>query len=150
MLKKHLIDQGYCFIQDKTQMDVAIIHNFLSTQSTWAINIPLNIVEKSIQNSMCFAILHRDELVAFARVITDMATFANLVDVFVLNKYRGIGLSAWLTEEILKHPELQKIRRFTLTTSTANKLYAKFGFQPVEGSKIFMQLYQPDVYTWLN
>ncbi|NNM59779.1 MAG: GNAT family N-acetyltransferase [Legionellales bacterium] len=131
-------------------MDLDIIHQFLSTESTWAIGISKETVQKSIQNSVCFAILYEEKLVAFARVITDKATFANLVDVFVVPVHRGKGLGRWLTQEILIYPEFQGLRRFTLATTTANGLYAKFGFEPVEGSKMFMQIYKPTIYSEQN
>lgn len=141
-----LANEGYRFTEDKLLMDVDIIYGFLTEESTWARGISKEMVMKSMQNSLCFAILYHDALVAFARVITDKATFANLVDVFVLKDHRGKGLGAWLTKEILAHPELQGLRRFTLATSTANGLYEKFGFEPVEGSSLFMQIYEPDIY----
>ena len=144
-MKNYMLEE-YLYTENKTLMDIDIIHNFLSKESTWARNIPRNTVEISIQNSMCFAILHERKLVAFARVITDKATFANLVDVFVLKEYRGKGLAAWLTDKILKHEQLSKLRRFTLATTTANGLYLKFGFEQVEGSNVFMQINRPNIY----
>lgn len=139
--------QGYQFTDNKELMNIDIIHQFLSNESTWALGIPKSIVQKSIENSVCFAILYQDQLIAFARVITDKATFAHLVDVFVLARHRGKGLGRWLMEEILKSPDLKQLRRFTLTTSTANGLYKKLGFEAVEGSKKFMQILNSDIYS---
>lgn len=147
MSLEDLIDLGYCFTEDKALMDIDIIHQFLSKESSWAQEIPRRVVQKSVENSMCFAILHNNKLVAFARVVTDKATFANLVDVFVLPDHRGKGLARWLTQEILAHAELQGLRRFTLTTSTASGLYEKFGFKPLTTPKVFMEIYVPDIYA---
>lgn len=140
-------EQGYRFTDNKRFMNIDIIHQFLSTESTWALGISKSIVQKSIENSVCFAIIYQDQLVSFARVITDKATFAHLVDVFVVSEHRGIGLGRWFMEEILKYPDLQGLRRFTLTTSTANGLYQKLGFEPVEGSKKFMQILNSTIYS---
>lgn len=144
----NLIKEGYSFTQDKRKMNIDIIHKFLSQDSTWALGISREIVEKSMGNSLCFAILFYGSLVAFARVITDKSTFANLVDVFVLPGHRGKGLSLWLNQEILLHPDLQRLRRFILVTSTAKPLYAKFGFKGLLKPETFMEKYVPDVYSF--
>lgn len=145
-----LMTLGYVFTENKILMDIDIIHSFLANESTWAREIPKDVVQKSIENSMCFAILYHEKLVAFARVITDKATFANLVDVFVLLEHRGKGLSKWLTNEIISHPELQGLRRFTLATATANGLYEKFGFTPPVNPSTLMEIYKPGIYAQQN
>ncbi|WP_371850747.1 GNAT family N-acetyltransferase [Pseudoduganella violaceinigra] len=83
---------------------------------------------------------------AFARVITDRATFANMVDVFVLPGHRGQGFSKLLMESVLAHPDLQGLRRFTLATGDAHGLYAQFGFTPPSRPATLMERYCPDVY----
>lgn len=147
---RNLIMDGYSITQDKSYMNIDIIYNYLSKFSTWAIDIPKDTVKKSIENSMCFAILHNDSLVAFARVITDKATFANLVDVFVLPEHRGKGLSGWLTQEIISNPDLTGLRRFTLATTTAKGLYEKFGFKSLSKPESFMEIYIPNIYKKSN
>ncbi|MGB4776062.1 MAG: GNAT family N-acetyltransferase, partial [Daejeonella sp.] len=116
---------------DKSKLDISIIHNFLSTESYWAKNIPLEIVEKSIQNSLCFGVYHYSKQIGFARLITDYATFAYLADVFILPDYRRKGLSKLLMEEIKFHPDLQNLRRWLLGTADAHTLYQQFGFTPL-------------------
>jgi GNAT superfamily N-acetyltransferase len=96
---------------------------------------------------MVFGVYHGDEQVGFARVITDGATFAYLADVFIAEDHRGKGLSAWLMECILSHPDLQGLRRFLLATRDAHGLYRKFGFTPLASLEPWMQLHDAEVYN---
>jgi GNAT superfamily N-acetyltransferase len=133
-------------------LDIPLIHHFLSKQSTWALGIPLATVERALQHSLCFggfltgADGHRQQ-VAFARVITDQATFANLVDVFVLPEQRGRGFSKQLVAAVMAHPALQGLRRFTLATGDAHGLYAQFGFSSPLRPQSLMERYVPDLYS---
>ncbi|WP_449439362.1 GNAT family N-acetyltransferase [Pedobacter steynii] len=86
-------DHGFIFSDDKNKIDPIAIHHYLSTQSYWAENIPLEIVKRSIENSLCFGIYKDTKQIGFARWITDKATFAYLADVYVEEIYRGQGLS---------------------------------------------------------
>ena len=132
---------------DKAELDLALIHQFLSQQSTWAQGIPLATLQRAIAHSLCFGGFLHQRQVAFARVITDCATFANLVDVFVLPEFRGQGHSKALMQAVLAHPDLQGLRRFTLATSNAHGLYAPFGFTAPLRPQTLMERYAPDVYT---
>ncbi|MCY7389049.1 MAG: GNAT family N-acetyltransferase [Burkholderiales bacterium] len=132
---------------DKSALDIAFIHRFLATQSSWAKNIPLDTVQRSITNSLCFGGYLGDQQVAFARVISDYATFANLVDVFVIPEHRGRGFSKRLMEAVTSHPDLQGLRRFTLATADAHGLYAQFGFTPLHKPLSFMERHAPAIYT---
>lgn len=131
---------------DPDAMDVDVIHDFLARQSTWAQGIPRQTLVRSLRHSLCFGGFLDQQQVAFARVITDHATFANLVDVFVLPAFRRRGYSKLLTAAVLAHPALQGLRRFTLATADAHGLYAQFGFKPLARPESFMELYQPDIY----
>ncbi len=131
---------------DRAELDVEAIHRFLSEQSTWARGIPLATVRRSLDASLCFGGFLGREQVAFARVISDFATFANLVDVFVLPAHRGKGYSKAMMRAVLAHPDLQGLRRFTLATSDAHGLYRQFGFTPVAKPQSYMERYFPDVY----
>lgn len=135
----------YLISTDKSKIDITVIHAFL-TQSYWAEGIPIAVVKKSIDHSLCFGVYRKTMLVGFARVITDFATFAYLADVFIVPGERGKGLSKWLMELIIAHPELQGLRRFTLATKDAHGLYAKFGFTPFDAPDRWMQIHRPDVY----
>ena len=112
---------------DPTQLDVDAIHAYLEG-SYWAAGIPRAVVERSLRNSLNFGVYGGEELVGFARVVTDLATFAYVGDVFVIDAHRGRGLSKWLMECILDHPDLRDVRRWHLVTRDAHGLYAKFGF----------------------
>ena len=122
----------YTIDTDKTRLDIPLIHQFLSQQAYWCLNIPLGIVQRSIENSICFGVYQGEEQVGFARVITDSATFAYLADVFILPEHRGWGLSKQLMEYIMACPPLQGLRRWMLITLDAQGLYTQFGFKPIE------------------
>ena len=136
---------GYLISTDKSKIDIATVHRFLS-QTYWAEGIPIEIVKRGVDNSLCFAIYRGERLIGFARVITDFATFAYLADVFILPEERGKGLSKWLMRVILDHPRLQGLRRFTLATRDAHGLYAQFGFTPFDKPERWMQRHAPDIY----
>lgn len=122
----------YIVSTDKDKLDILMIHQFLSQEAYWCLNIPLEIVQRSIDNSVCFGVYRGDEQVGFARVVTDMATFGYLADVFILPEHRGKGLSKRLMEFIMAYPSLQGLRRIMLVTRDAHGLYKQFGFQPIE------------------
>ena len=125
---------------DKAKLNVILVHDYLCNESYWAKNIPVDIVKKSIEGSVCFGVYHHNEQVGFARVITDQATFAYLADVFIVEKFRGKGLSKWMMEVIMGHPDLQGLRRWMLATKDAHFLYAKFGFKPLDHPERVMGL----------
>ena len=132
---------------NKAELDIPLIHRFLSQQSGWARLIPMATLEKAIANSLCFGGFVGERQVAFARVISDFATFANLVDVFVLPEMRGKGYGKILMKAIIEHPELQGLRRFTLATADAHGLYAQFGFTLLVKPETFMERYFPNIYA---
>ena len=140
--------QGYSISTDPEKMDIAVIHHYLSTESYWAQNIPIEVVKRSIVNSFCFGLYHHNQQIGFARMITDKATFGYLADVFILPEHRGKGLSKWLIATIHAHPELQGLRRWLLGTKDAHELYKQFGWVPLPEEIVprFMQLHNPDVY----
>lgn len=131
---------------DKSELDLALIHTFLATGSSWAQGISFDLVRKSIEHSLCFGGYLGQAQVAFARVVSDFATFANLVDVFVLPAHRGRGYSKQVVEAVMAHPELQGLRRFTLATFDAHELYARFGFTPPHKPDTLMEIYKPGIY----
>lgn len=132
---------------DTKELDVPLIHRFLTGHSGWAQGIPLSTVQKSLRHSLCFGGYLDGQQIAFARVISDYATFANLVDVFVLPTQRGKGYGKQLMHTVIAHPELQGLRRFTLATADAHGLYAQFGFTPLHKPQRFMERYAPAVYA---
>ena len=130
----------YTISTDKERLDVPLVHEYLSTVAYWALGRPLDVVKRSIDNSVCFGIYLGTQQVGFTRVVTDHATFAWLADVFILPDHRGQGLSTWLLEVILAHPELQGLRRWLLATRDAHGLYKKFGFKPLLNPEKWMEI----------
>jgi len=131
---------------EHSELDISLVHRFLSEQSSWAKGIPLDLVQRSIANSLCFGGFVGKEQIAFARVISDYSTFANLVDVFVVPDYRGQGFSKVLMEAVFAHPQLQGLRRFTLATGDAHGLYAQYGFTAPRFPQSLMERYFPGMY----
>ena len=136
----------YFISTDRQQLDIATIHGFLRT-AYWCEGIPLEIVERAIENSLCFGIYKQTgEQVGFARVVTDYATFAYLADVFILEAHRGQGLSKRLMQAIMSHPDLQGLRRWTLATRDAHELYRKFGFETPRNPQNLLEITHPGLY----
>lgn len=131
---------------DPAKLDLIAIHDFLSKYSGWSDHIPFERVKTSIENSLNFGLFHKGRQIGFARVISDFSTIAYLGDIYVLDDYRGQGLSKKLMDAVMGHPNLQGLRRWILLTSTADWLYEKYGFVKVPNPEIYMELYNPNVY----
>lgn len=128
------------------RIDVDAAHAYLSN-SYWSPGIPLAVLRRAIENSLCVAAFQAGRQVGFARVVSDRATFAYLADVYVLDEHRGQGLARRMVEALLGHPELEGLRRLVLVTRDAHGLYSKFGFTPLAKPALFMELHRPDVYA---
>ncbi len=128
----------YTISTDRARLDVAAIHEFLSTRSYWAQGRDFETVRRAVENSLPFGVYKDGRQIGFARVVTDCATFAWLADVYVLDEFRGEGLGKWLVEVILSHPDLQHLRRWILGTRDAHELYRRFGFREVEQPQFYM------------
>ena len=139
-------NREYEISTDPARIDLSVVHGFLS-QSYWSPGVPVEVVRRGIENSICFGIYRGIQQIGFARVITDRATFAYLADVFVLESDRGLGLSKWLMECITAHPDLQGLRRWMLATRDAHELYAKYGFTPLAKPDRIMEKHDPEVYS---
>jgi GNAT superfamily N-acetyltransferase len=131
---------------DKSKLDIPLIHKYLSEDSYWAKKIPLNIVERAIENSLNFGVYDGEKQVGFARITTDYASFAYLADVFILPDYRGHGLSKQLIKHIVEYPDLQGFRRWMLGTADAHELYRKYGFKELANPSRFMEIANPTIY----
>lgn len=127
------------------EKDIAVIHNYL-THSYWSENIPVETIAKAIDHSLNFGVYHHDDLIGFARAVTDYSTFAYIADVFVLEMYRGKGLSKWLMQTMVAHPQLQGLRRWALATRDAHGLYEKFGFKSLAKPERWMEIHFKDIY----
>jgi GNAT superfamily N-acetyltransferase len=140
---------------DRSRLDVDLVHRVLSA-TYWAAGIPRDVVERSIAGSVAFGLFEDERQVGFARVVTDLATYAYLADVFVIEECRGRGLGDWLVESILQHPQLQGLRRFSLITRDAAPLYARHGFSAPVSPSGYMEIVNREVYVkqcvrkWVN
>jgi N-acetylglutamate synthase-like GNAT family acetyltransferase len=137
------LKMGYEITTDKSLIDFEVVYNYLNDDSYWAQGIPKEKLKKAIENSMCFSVLKEKEQVGFARVISDQATFAYICDVFILPKARGNGLSKWLMQTIMNHPDLQGLRRWSLATFDAHGLYKQFGFKEISRPDRWMEIFKP-------
>jgi GNAT superfamily N-acetyltransferase len=135
----------YTISTDNKRLDIRRIHDFVSNQSYWAQGRTIETVQRAIDNSLNFGLYKNNQLIGFARVVTDYATFAWIADVFVLSEHRGRGLSKWIMEVILSHPELQSFRRWVLATRDAHGLYARFGFIPLHRPERWMERPDPNM-----
>ena len=138
----------YLISTDPARLDVEVIHGFLR-ESYWAEGIPRELVERAILNSLCFGVYSRNQQIAFARVVSDYATFAYIADVFVLAPWRGRGISKALMAEIVHHPDLQQLRRWLLGTKDAHGLYQRYGFTAPRFPERQMERTDPGVYLRL-
>lgn len=138
----------------RDRLDLDVIHGYLA-RSYWAKGVPREIVARSIEHSLCFG-LYADgadgasEQIGFARIISDRATTAYLADVFVLESWRGRGLSKFLMRCIRAHPDLQGLRRWMLATADAHGLYRQFGFLPLADPDRMMEIVDREVYLRLR
>jgi GNAT superfamily N-acetyltransferase len=137
---------GFTVSTDPDHLDLDAVHAYLSQEAYWSAGIPRELLARAIAGSLCFGLYEGEKLVGFARVVTDRATFAYLCDVFVLPAYRGRGLSKWLMDCIVAHPDLQGLRRFVLVTRDAHKLYSRYGFTPLADPTGYMHIHRQDAY----
>jgi GNAT superfamily N-acetyltransferase len=133
---------AYTISADDQLLDLHVIHDFISNQSYWGQGRALAVVQRALDNSLNFGLYKDAQQIGFARVVTDYATFAWVADVFILPAHRGRGLSKWLMEVILSHPELQGFRRWVLATKDAHGLYERFGFIPLHRPERWLE--RPD------
>lgn len=143
-------EQGFIFSDDSNLIDINSVHKYLSNQSYWAKGIPLEIVQKSIENSLCFGVYKNGKQIGFSRWVTDKATFTYLCDVYIEEKFRGLGLSKKLMSLMMFHPDLQGLRTYSLGTLDAHGLYEQFGFKLSAFPERRMEIIVNDVYLNAN
>lgn len=146
MEKLEITFDNFKITTDKSKMDIVAIHDFLSKYSGWSNDIPLEKVKTSIDHSLNFGLFDNNQQIGFARVISDYSTIAYLGDIYVLDTYRGQGLSKKLMDAVMNHPNLQGLRRWILLTSTADWLYKKYNFTKLPKPELYMELFNPNVY----
>lgn len=131
---------------DKSALDIEMVYTFLSQQTAWAKGMPRDTFERAVAGSLCFGGYLDGTQIAFARVITDSATFAYLCDVFVLPEYRGQGHASALLKHVFASPMLKGLRRIVLVTSDAHHVYAPHGFTGLANPERYMELHNPTIY----
>jgi GNAT superfamily N-acetyltransferase len=129
----------------KDRLDIGLIHDFLGRCSHWARDIPRDVLERAIANSLCFGLYRVGEQIGFARIITDEATFAYVSDVFVVAEYRSTGLGQFLIESILAYKP--GLRLWLLVTRDAASLYRRCGFDDLAPDRTYLHRFDPDVYA---
>ncbi|HUX85070.1 MAG TPA: GNAT family N-acetyltransferase [Chitinophagaceae bacterium] len=137
----------YLLSTDKGKLDLEVIHGFLSLQAYWCLEIPRETVARAMEHSLCYGIYLEGHQIGFCRVVTDMAIFAHLADVFILEPHRGKGLAAWMVRCAVAHPAMQGLRRWTLATRDAHQVYRRAGFQSLDHPERWMQIHLPDPYS---
>jgi GNAT superfamily N-acetyltransferase len=125
------------------KMDIDFIHDYLCNHSYWAKGRSRAVVEKSILNSLCFGVFDGEQQVGFARIVTDLSTFAWLCDVFIAETHRGLGLGKRLIESVVSHPEMAPLKLILLATSDAHSLYSTYGhFEKIRSVNKWMARYK--------
>ncbi len=135
----------YTVSDDRNRIDLDVVHGFLTT-SYWATGIEKSRVQRAIDHSFPFGLYHSGRMIGFARVLSDLSALAYLMDVFVIEEYRGEGLGKWIVECVLEYPAFQPVRRWMLATHDAHSLYERYGFGPYEPASDLMMKYDPDKY----
>lgn len=140
----------YLISTDRAQLNLALIHDYLSNSTYWATGRTIEVVQRSIENSLCFGLYQTSPAgdntqIGFARVVTDYATFGWVADVFVLESHRGRGLGKWLIDVIIAHPDLQGFRRWVLATKDAHELYRRVGFRELHRPERWMERPDPNM-----
>ncbi|HET6232436.1 MAG TPA: GNAT family N-acetyltransferase [Longimicrobiaceae bacterium] len=130
---------------DRRRLELdAVLEMLLATH--WGGGMRRDLLERAVENSVCFGVYRGARLVGFARAVSDLATYGYLTDVVITESERGRGLGRWLVECILAHPDLQNLRRFSLMTRDAAGLYEQFGFGPQRGTSTYMEIWNPAAY----
>lgn len=137
---------GFTISTDRELLQIGVIQDYLANESYWAKDRTKEQTEKAIDNSVCFGLYKGDEQIGLARVVTDLATFAYLGDVFILPAYQGRGLGKWLMEVVIDHPDLQGLRRWVLATRDAHDLYGEYGFSALKHPERWMEMAAPGAY----
>jgi GNAT superfamily N-acetyltransferase len=146
-IKNHEWQKGeFTISTDRNRLQIDEIQRFLAEESYWAKERTREQTETAIKNSLPFGVYKGENQIGFARVISDFATFAYLGDVYILDEFRGQGLSKWLMSVIVEFPELQNLRRWILATKDAHTLYQKFGFHALNFPERWMEKPAPNAY----
>ncbi len=139
-------NKPYVISTDPARLDLNAIHNFLSHWPGWETDgIPRATLERALANSLNFGVYDGARQIGFARVVTDYATFAFILDDYIEESHRGRGLGKWLMQTIQQHPALQNLRRWMLYTHD-QRIYAKVGFKALADPATYMEIFDPEMY----
>jgi len=130
------------FTANRADVDRATVHRWLSERSYWAHGRARAVQDAAIDGSLCFGVMEREtgRQVAFARVVTDRATFAWLADVYVDEAARGQGVGTALVAGVVAHLDPLGLGRVLLATADAHGLYERFGFAPLPQPSRYLAL----------
>lgn len=149
LLYKTINMQDVVIKTGKENMDVEMIHRFLSQDSYWAKGISYALVDNSLGNSFCTGAFLDGRQIGFGRVITDYYTFAWFADFLVLPEYRGRGVAKQILSHILAQPWSKRLRRIMLNTSSAHGLYRQFEFKDLKNPSYIQEIYRPGIHLQL-
>ncbi|ESK36261.1 hypothetical protein P256_02568 [Acinetobacter nectaris CIP 110549] len=142
---EHQISKNLRVTDEKSEIDLDIVHQFLKT-TYWSKDIPKEVVQKAIENSLSIGLLLENQLIGFGRSITDYATFAYIADIYIKPEFRGKGYSKIIVKALLDRSGSEKLRRVLLATSDAHGLYRKFDFQNLGKPEDFLEINKPKIY----
>jgi GNAT superfamily N-acetyltransferase len=145
-----IVNGEFTISTDRAKLDMGFIHEYLAKKLYWVPGIPLEKVVTAADHSLNFGVYHGDRTIGYARIVTDYARVAYLADVFIVEEYRGRGLSKWLMEVIMAHPDLQGLRRWMLHTKDAHGLYAQFGWSAAAKPDRYMEIENPAAEWWVT
>ncbi|WP_405486248.1 GNAT family N-acetyltransferase [Streptomyces sp. NBC_00096] len=133
---------GHEISTDPGRLDRTLIHRWLSEDAYWALGRSREKQDAAIDGSLNYGVYDRvsGTQVAYARVVTDLATFAWLCDVYVDPDARGKGLGTALAGAVRDHLAPYGLRRILLATGDAHGVYAKVGFEPLAAPDKWMVL----------
>jgi len=138
-------DDGYTITTDRDRIDADRVFAFLVEEAYWAADLTRPVFDRAMAASVpIVALAPNGALAAYARVVTDLAVFAYVRDVFTLTEHRGRGLAAWLCLALRRHPDLVTITTWMLATRDAHAVYAKAGYRPVDTPDWYMRV-PPDL-----
>ena len=144
------IKDEYTLSTDKSRLQLSRIHQFLSKQAYWCLEIPEVIVKKAIDGSLCFGLYAKNNneyvQIGFTRIVSDGATFVWICDLYIEKEHRGKGLSKWMMECVMSHPALKNLRRICLATKDVQSLYSKFGFEITQSPQMWMEIKDNEIY----
>ena len=129
---------------DPERLDVDRIHHWLSTDAYWALGRTRDVVERSVAGSLNFgAYDDSGAQIGYARVVTDLATFAWVCDVYVDPVARGQGVGTALLDAVTSRLGDDRLQRVMLATHDAHGLYERYGFEPLAHPEHYLAHVRP-------